>query len=499
VNRDIAKSVATNTTVLMGSQLVTWVSGFVLMLFLPRYLGSEDYGRLYLAISITTIAQLVVNFGGYYMITKEVSRSRENAPHLIVDSIGIRIVLWAVSTAALVAFSYLVGYSSESKVVIIILGVSMLWVGAGGVLVSAFRGFEVMRYPSLAAVVERIFVTVVGVGALLMGANSLVIAVVMAISTLLNFLVCLSFTPRIVSHIPKFNWNASVELLKISVPYFFSSFFTMLYFRVDAVLMSLMVPAAVVGAYGAAYRLFDTLMFLPFIFSTAVFPVLSRLWIKEENGLVQTTQKSLELITLAAIPVSVSLFAFSQEIVRLFFGLREYSSSVTVLQIFSVTLILVYIDFILVNTVLASDKQRRWSIVALIAVPLNVLLNFLLIPYTQTHYGNGGLGAAITTFITESFIMINAVVLVPKGILRVSRIGVPLKGVVAGIVMLGSVLLMRNWAFPWIAQAVVAITVYYAMLLPLKVLNSTELSFIRAFFTFRNLMSTFAPSREAKL
>jgi Na+-driven multidrug efflux pump len=172
---------------------------------------------------------------------------------------------------------------------------------------------------------------------------------------------------------------------------------------------------------------------------------------------------------------------------------------VTVLQIFSVTLILVYVDFILVNTVLASDKQRRWSFVALIAVPLNVLLNYLLIPYTQTHYGNGGLGAAVTTFITESFIMINAVALVPKGILRVSRIGVPLKGVVSGIVMLGSVLLLRSWAFPWIAQAVVAIVVYYALLLPLKVLNSAELSFIRAFFTFRNLMSTFAPSREAKL
>ena len=86
-------SIAKNTTVMMGSQLVTWISTFILMLFLPRYLGSVDYGRLYLAMSLTMIFQIVIDFGGSYYIAKEISRSREHAPTLVADSIGMRILL----------------------------------------------------------------------------------------------------------------------------------------------------------------------------------------------------------------------------------------------------------------------------------------------------------------------------------------------------------------------------------------------------------------------
>jgi len=498
MNQDIAKSVATNTTLLMGSQLVTWVSGFVLMLFLPRYLGSEDYGRLYVAMSITAIIQILINFGGYYMITKEVSRSRENAPYLVVNSIGIRIVFWAISIAILVLFSHLAGYTTKSRAVILVLGVSTLWVGTGGVLSSTFRGFELMRYPSLAAILERVFVTVVSVGALLLGADSLIIAIVMAVGALLNLLVSLRFTSHIVPYVPKFDWNASIELIKTSIPYFLTSIFTMIYFRVDAILISLMAPATIVGSYGAAYRFFDALMFLPFIFSTAVFPVLSRLWIKEEGGLVRTTQKSLELIILAAIPISIFVFVFSEQVIQFLFGLKEYSLSVPVLQIFSVTLILVYLDFILVNAVIASDRQRRWSIIALIAVPLNLVLNYLLIPYTQTQYGNGGLGAASTTFITESFIIINALMLVPKDILSLFRPGVPIKGLAAGILMWISVILAGAWQFPWVVKALIGLLTYFTALLSMRTLSSTELHFIRSFFSLRNLMSTLIPSKEMK-
>jgi len=498
MNREIAKSVATNTSVLMGSQIVTWISGFVLMLFLPRYLGSEDYGKLYLGTSIMMITQLLVNFGGYYMITKEVARARESAPHLIVNSIGIRIVLWAISMAILVAFTYLAGYTGKSKAIILVLGISTLWVGAGGVLGSAFRGFEMMWYPSLAAILERVFITIVGVGALVMGADSLVIATLMAVSMLLNFLVCLRYSGRIVPILPKFDWKASVDLIKASVPYFLSSVFTVIYFRIDAVLMSLMAPAAIVGSYGAAYRLFDALMFLPFIFSTAVFPVLSRLWVREGGGLVQTTQKSLELITLAAIPVSISVFSFSEQIIQFFFGLKEYSLSVPVLQIFSVTLILVYLDFILVNTVLASDKQRSWSVIAMLAVPLNIALNYFLIPYTQNRYGNAGLGAATATFITESFVMINALALVPRQILQVSGIRTHLKGVIAGALLLGSVMLLRSLSSPWILQALVGMIVYCTALLSMRTLSASEIIFLRNFLSLRNLIATFAPGRETR-
>ncbi|HEY6952534.1 MAG TPA: oligosaccharide flippase family protein, partial [Bacteroidota bacterium] len=97
MNRDIAISVARNTTVMMTSQVVTWISSFILMLFLPRYLGSAEYGRLYVAISVTMMFQMVIEFGGQYFVAKEVSRSQENIQGLVVNSAVMRGMLWVVS------------------------------------------------------------------------------------------------------------------------------------------------------------------------------------------------------------------------------------------------------------------------------------------------------------------------------------------------------------------------------------------------------------------
>src|SRR6266404_2680946 len=94
---DSATSITKNTTVMMTSQMITWISSFILMMFLPRYLGSDEYGRLYLAISITMIFQIIIEFGGNYSIPKEVSRHPERAPALAANFIGLRVLLWACS------------------------------------------------------------------------------------------------------------------------------------------------------------------------------------------------------------------------------------------------------------------------------------------------------------------------------------------------------------------------------------------------------------------
>ncbi len=480
----------------MGSQVVTWVSSFLLMLFLPRYLGSEDYGRLFLAISIATIFQIVINFGSQYHITKEVSRSRANTPQLLVNSVAIRALLWGISITAMISFSYLAGYSTIVKVLILILGVQLLWTGVTSVLSSCFRGYEKMEYPSLGAIVERVFVAVAAVSALLMGANSIVIAALIAVSTLLKFSICARLIPRIVSHLPKVDWNATVALVKRGIPYFLWGFFAIIYYRIDAVMMSLMTPEAVVGWYGAAYRFFDILMFLPSILSIAVFPVLSRLWKKEKSMLARTTQKSLELILVAGVPLSIGVFAFSEQVIHIFFGLKDYAPSVLVLQIFSVGLLLVYVDFVLGTTLLASDKQRQWSIVAFIAVLLNVSLNYFLIPYSQTHLGNGGIGAAIATLVTEYFVMVTAIALIPKDIFATARVGVAFKAISSGILMVCSIWLARKLGVPWIAQALTGTVTYFVALLAMKTFEPSELAFIRSFFSFRNLKSTFVTNGE---
>lgn len=491
-----ATSIAKNTTAMMASQAITWASSFILMLFLPRYLGSEDYGRLYLAISITMIFQILIDFGGSYYIAKEVSRAREKASHLVANSIFLRGILWFFSIGALALIAMFAGYSGIVTTLILVLGCAKLWEGVGRVLNSYFQGFEMMQYQSLGAITEKIFVTLAAVIALLLGGNSITVACTMAVGTLLNATVTSVYARRFLEYLPRPKWGETKRLLKAGMPYFLWSVFAVVYYRVDAVMLSLMTPESIVGWYGAAYRFFDILMFLPSIFAGAVFPVLSRLHEQSNNDRSQVTNKSLDFILLSGIPLSIIVYAFAREIIHFFFGLQEYEPSVILLQIFAIGMNLVYVDFILGTSLFASDRQRQWTMVAFGALMLNPILNYVMIPYAQTQLGNGGIGAAIATLLTELFVMMMALIIMPRDVFASAKIHTQLKGIVAGAVMAVSIALFRRSDLPWMFQGSLSVAVYLCALLSMKAFSVSEITFVRQFFSFHNLKRTFVPTSK---
>lgn len=479
MNFAIAKSVARNTSYMMGAQAVTWLSSLVLMLMLPRYLGSVEYGKLYLAMSVAMIFGVLIGFGAPYYITKEIARSRETTAALLVNSVAIRVLLWAVCMGAMAAFAYAAGYTPVVTALILMFGITKLWEGAKLVLASCFQGFEMMQYPSLGAVAERVFAAATGAVALIMGANVFVVGAILALSTLLNFLVVMKFTPKIAPALPRCDWIEAAGLLKTGLPYFLLSLFAVIYYRIDSVMLSLFAPDAVVGWYGAAYRLFDVLMFLPSIFSIAIFPILSRLGAEDPNGLQRTTQKSLECLIMAGAPIGIGMCAFAEPLVDLLFGLPEYQASVTLIQLFSIALLIVYADFVLGSTLFASDRQRQWTIVAFLALLLNPALNYFMIPYTQASMGNGGIGAAVATILTEAFVFAAALHFMPRGFLSGFRAGVLLKIAGASAVMAGAIWFSDRTGLHWVLQGAAGTACYGVALLLFKSLEPGEIAFVR--------------------
>ncbi len=455
-----AKSVVRNTAIMMTAQVITWLSSFVLMMFLPKYLGSSGYGELYLAVSITTMFQVIIEFGGQYHITKEISRSREAAPNILANSALTRIVLWAVSIVLMLEFCKVANYAWPVPMLVLILGTSKLWEGINSLLRNCYQGFELMEYPSIGSVVERVFLMAAAITVIFAGSGQVMIAAVMAVSTFLNFVVSASFAKKIIHTLPKFDLRKTKSLLLQGVPYFMWSIFATIYYRVDVIMLSLMTSYSVVGWYGAAYKLFDVLMFFPSIFSQALFPVLSRLTETTKGNLTSAFQKSLDAILFVGIPIAILLFLFARQITGCLFGLHEYQNSIILLKIFSIGLLLVYVDFVLGSTVLATDKQKLWSIIAGIAVLINIGLNYYLIPLYQSWAGNGGIGAAIATVLTELFVMCSAIYLLKGHTLDKINIVFINKEILAGSLMAGAIIILKEIAINWMLQAAMSMLVY---------------------------------------
>jgi len=478
----ISKSVTKNTALMLTGQLMTGVSGFVLLMFLPRYLGSAGYGELYLAISIQTIFQYLIDFGGAYHVTKEIARDKERASEIVTHSAILRIGIWALSMVLIFALCGVARYSASTILLVVVLGVSNLWVSITSLLRFSFQAFEDMKYPTIGAVIERSFLVIAVVPAMLLGATELAVVILMAVSTVLSF----AYSAKYAKRMFRFSFvvrRASLKpMFHDAIPYFLWSLFGVIYYRIDAVLLSFMVPVVVIGWYGAAYRFFDILMFVPSIVAQALYPILSRLSKSEVNSMLVTSQKSLEYLLMVSIPIAVGLLFFSGQIIDLLFGAAQYAPSVIVLQIFAVGIIIVYVDFIIGNTVLALDKEKAWAFVGFGAIFVNVGINYLLISLFQSRFGNGGIGAAIATDLTELFVMLCGIALLPKGIFSRRVFTVAVKCVAAGVIMSSVIIGFDFLDLSVFLSAPAAILVYIMALTLLATIEAGEIdSVLRTF------------------
>ncbi|MEX1062273.1 MAG: flippase [Balneolaceae bacterium] len=479
MNSDVGKSIARNFSVMMGAQVVTWVSSFILLYFLPRYLGSEDFGRLYLALSIMMMLSLLIDFGGSYLIPKEVARSEKKGSGILSSYIILRILLWVLSIGIVLLLSDILGYSEHVSLLILILAIGKLWEGGSAALNAYFQGIERMEYPSAGKIVERIFVALFAVIALLLGADSIAVAAVMTVGALMNMIVIVWLSRNFVSISWKFDFKV-FSLLSSGMPYFLFSLFSVVYYRIDAIMISAITNETVTGWYGGAYRFFDIVMILPLLYKRAIFPIFSRLWDNKDGSLENTVGESLRLMIILGIPTSILIYMLSGSIINFFMGLEEYGPSVIILQIFAVSVPIIYVDIILGSALLgAANRQRAWAIVGFVAIIVNVLINYLLIPFTDVAYANGGIGAAIATLATELFVMSSAFYLIPGGYLQTFRSSYLLKPAGAGLLMAAGVLLMLEIDLHWLVIVVMGSIVYVAGLFLVKTFNKEELEMMK--------------------
>ncbi|MER3523580.1 MAG: hypothetical protein C4326_05800 [Ignavibacteria bacterium] len=463
MSNETFKGVARNTSMLFLQQLVTWASTFVLLLFLPRYLGPVEYGRLFLVVSVTGMFLVLVNYGANFLLAKHVARERDHTASIVADALVLRLLLWVVSLIGMIVFSLGADYPPPVTLMLIVAGIGLFWDAVATSLYGCYQGNELLQYTSAGIVAKRVFISIGSVVALLLGAHVMTILIILIVGSMIDALVLAGFSKKMLTSSPRFSWQGVRRQLREGFPYFLLIVFGTIYYRIDTVMLSKMCPEPVVGWYGAAYRLFDSLSFVPHLINVALYPVLSRLW-KDEAALHRrTVVRGIEYVLLAAIPITILVFVFSPEAIALLYGSEHYEQSVLVLQLLTLGLVVLYIDMMLGTTLLSSDQQRKQALIAFAAIPLNIGLNFLLIPQFQVSVQNGGVGAAIGTVITELFVFAAVFTLLPKGFFEGFRHRVLLKGIFAGASMVGAIWMLRGYV-PWFLLAPSVMLLFCAVL-----------------------------------
>lgn len=476
--RKQSTTLAKNFTVLLSSQVITWLLSLLLVIFLPRYLGAATVGKLHLATALWSIMAVVMAFGTNTLMVTEVARDRTTAPSLFGTKLVFNSLLFVLCMAVLSWGMNALNYPQTTIYVVVLIGIEFwLWQFVG-TTEAFFQGIEKMEHISIGRILGHVFNVAVGVTLLLFGWKVYAIAIVRIVAALLVFAIQFFALKRTADLQPRFDYKSIPKLFRLGWPYFLAGISMTAYMQLDVVVISLLVNEETIGWYGTADQLFGTLLFIPTAFITSVYPVYSKLSINEMGSLKTLMSKNFDLMLLVGVPIGFGLFLIGNQLAVLLYG-EDFVKSGPVLSAFGLVLVLTYLNMLVGQCLISIDRQKPWALVMTVATLVTIPLDLVLIPWTHATFANGALGGAIAFIITELGMLAWGIKLLPNGTLGWTNVKAGTRIIASGLLM-GAVV----WWFRDLFIAIpilVGMLVYVGMILLLKVITPEDMALLKGF------------------
>lgn len=462
-----------NTLYLGTAETISRILQFVVMLYAARLLSQQNFGMFSFALSLSFIAIIFADLGIFTLLVREISRNKGLVTKYIVNAFFVKIVLSFITFIVIVAILNALNYPQETRQIVYIIWIFSILSTFTQLFFSIFRAFEKMFYDALLKIIRMVMLAISSLYVLFKGygivtfsytfvfveAFVLLIALFIALKKFIKFKISIDFL-------------FIKSMLKKAFPFGLAFIFGGIYFYIGSVMLSKIKGDVEVAIFSAAYNIILALLFIPTVYTTAIFPVLSRYYNQSKSELKLLYEKSFKYLYIIGLPISLGLFLLAERIIFLLYG-GKYSSSVIALQIISLYLLIKFINFLLGIVLSSIDKQNKRMLGQGLTAGFNILLNLFLIPII------GFVGAALSTLITEIFLFVIYYMFVSKSWYFYNFIKILSKPIIAVIVM---VLFIKFSSFGLIATILLSAIIYFVLLLVLRTLDKEDYEIIRSIF-----------------
>jgi len=391
----IFQKIIQNTGWLMLERIGQKGIRFFVGVWMIRYLGPENYGVYSYALSFVAISETFTTLGLKQIIIRECSGDEYDDDVVIVSAFWMQFVAAAV-VFAVVAF--------------VILQFEDDWLIRTAVfIISARMFFRPFRVSDswFQSKIRAKYSVYVRTFAMLVASGMQVAAILLEASVLFFVIILLAqFAIQAIGFIIAFNlygpalssWRPSAplmqELLGDSWPLMIDAFSTMVYMKVDQLMLENMVGRTEVGLYATGVKLSELWYFLPSAIAASVFPeiVRSRETLSAERYR-DRLQKFYDAMALLAYTIAIPVTFVAPYVVRILFG-AEYSGTTPMLQIHVWSFLFIALGLAR-GKWLVTENLTQFAMAATVSgAILNIALNVYLIPIW------GGIGASWATLMS---------------------------------------------------------------------------------------------------
>jgi polysaccharide transporter, PST family len=386
--------IITNTSWLVADKLLRMVAGLFVGVWVARYLGPEQFGLFNYSMAFVALFIPVASLGLEEIVICEMTQHPDKTDEVMGSAFFLKAIAGFVSLA-ITTLSFFLFRSNSSDWILVSILAGVYVFQAFDVILFWFRSQVQSKYAVLAGFFAFAITTVLKVILVETKANllafawvSLAEAFIIAGSLIFFYQ---SNQESLLNWKPKFSY--SKKLLKKSYPMILASFSTILYMKIDQVMLGQMLGDKAVGIYSVAVRISEIWYFIPVAIASSVTPGLITIRQESVEKYNQKIQTIFNSVVLVAYFISIVMSFFASPIISGLYG-AAYAEATPILMVHIWASIFIALTAVRGVWLVVEDLTTLYMQTTALGALTNIILNFILIPH------HAGLGAAVATVIS---------------------------------------------------------------------------------------------------
>jgi O-antigen/teichoic acid export membrane protein len=380
-----------NTLWLFAEQVLRMVAGFLVGVWVARYLGPEKFGLFSYALAFVSIFQGIAKLGLDEIVVRDLVQEPEKRDVYLGTSFWLKLLGGVITFIIIVIILFIQSiftsnsspftshFFTETNIYILIIAFGII-----------FQSFEVIdfyyqatvqaKYISIRRIIQLILSSIIKICLVLIGADLIWFVLVSLFDIIsLSIMGWLIYRSQgLPNFVRYFDIGIGKKLLKDSWPLLLSSIAISIYIRIDQVMIKNMLGDREVGLYSAAVRLVEIWYFIPMIITQSVFPAIVNAKKVSEDLYYKMLQQLFSLLIWTAIFIAIPMSVFSHQIIYLLYG-DKYLSATYVLKIYVWACIFSFFGTARGSWLVVENLQNVGLYYVIFGSLTNMILNLIMI------------------------------------------------------------------------------------------------------------------------
>lgn len=387
-----ARKTSRNTALLFSGTLTKMLGSFLFVLLCADRLGVEGFGQYSIAIHYFELFISLCATAAGILITRDIARWPRRASEILTAGFVLCFSLCLLVPPFVLLIAEMFHYSETTRLAILISCIAMPPAALSYVCEAVFVARHRAEFVTKGTILESLVRLSLSVVCLLLGYGLFALVAVVIVSRSLLFIMYLAGLRKIDAL--HFSWSTrAIKRFVIRWRVFAAeNWMATLYHSLDVIILSWISGEYAAGLYSAAYKVVRLGCVAAKSYTTAVFPIMSKLHSESKAALESVYLQSIRGMSNVAFPAILVVFAMPNRVIDTLFN-DEYAGAAAILQILIWGLLIEFLNPFLSHVLFARQQQHRSMQVAAVGLVVNLIATYALVNAW------GAIGAAAGTIL----------------------------------------------------------------------------------------------------